>query len=834
MRRLMVLLVMATMLVLVPGAPGAADGNDADGAPPEFRSLTAGDRHTCALRYDGAVQCWGWNFAGQLGLGDTASRGDGPAEMRGALPTVALGTGRAATAIAAGSLQTCALLDNGTVKCWGDNANGQLGIGNTGDRGDQANEMGDALPAVALGTGRTATAITSGDAFSCALLDNGAVKCWGAGAKLGQGGTADRGDGPGEMGDALPAVALGAGRTATAISAGGSHACALLDDRTVKCWGRGLYGRLGTGDENDRGDAPGEMGDALLAVPLGTDRTAVAISAGGAHTCAVLDDHAVKCWGDNFNGTLGVGDTSNRGDAPGEMGDALPETALGNPAVAVAAGDSSTCALLESERVQCWGWNGVGQLGHGNTANRGETPEGMGAGLPNTGLGEDRLTSAVTAGGLHVCALLDNGQIKCWGLNDEGQLGIGDTANRGDGFGEMGDNLDVVRLIPPNDDFADATALAGPAGTVTAANANAYWELNEPFHAGFDNSDTSVWWSWTAPSTRATRFTTAGSTFDTILAVYTGTSVDALTEVAADDNALGQQSQVDLAVTAGTTYRIAVAGFGPEGSGRIRLNWVQPPANDAFATPVTLTGPSGTRLGTNVGAGREPGEPDHSLNPAINSIWYRWTPTVGGRTIIDTFGSHFDTFLAVYTGNSISGLTPVAANDDILPSEQSEVIFTATAGTTYRIALAAFGYADPASGSTRLFWRQSAPCDGRPVTVDRGMGDQPTAGADVIRGTAANDTINGLGGIDRICGGNGNDTLSGGPGATVDRLFGENGNDTLRGGAGNDALNGGGHNDTLFGEAGNDSLNGGAQRDTCNGGLQRDTQVACEVRTAIP
>ena len=116
------------------------------------------------------------------------------------------------------------------------------------------------------------------------------------------------------MGDALPAVDLGTGRTAKMISAGYAHTCAVLDDDSVKCWGRNNYGQLGFGDTSNRGDGPGEMGDNLDAVDLGTGRTAKMISAGDVHTCAVLDDDSVKCWGDNDYGQLGLGDTSNRGD----------------------------------------------------------------------------------------------------------------------------------------------------------------------------------------------------------------------------------------------------------------------------------------------------------------------------------------------------------------------------------------------------------------------------------------------------------------------------------------------------------------------------------------
>ena len=152
------------------------------------------------------------------------------------------------------------------------------------------------------------------------------MKCWGfnSSGQLGLGDTIDRGGSPGEMGDDLPVLDLGIGRVATAIAAGSSHTCAILDDKSVKCWGNNRFGELGLGDTNARGDASGEMGDNLPAVDLGTGRSATAIATAPWRTCALLDDTSVKCWGRNVFGTLGLGDTIDRGGSPGEMGNNLP------------------------------------------------------------------------------------------------------------------------------------------------------------------------------------------------------------------------------------------------------------------------------------------------------------------------------------------------------------------------------------------------------------------------------------------------------------------------------------------------------------------------------
>ena len=130
------------------------------------------------------------------------------------------------------------------------------------------------------------------------------------------------------MGNYLPAVDMGSGRTATAIAAGYHHTCAILDNSSVKCWGANANGQLGLGDTNKRGDEPNEMGDNLPAIDLGSGKTARAISAGDSHTCAVLDNASLKCWGKNDSGQLGQENTNNLGDGSNDMGDNLPAIGL--------------------------------------------------------------------------------------------------------------------------------------------------------------------------------------------------------------------------------------------------------------------------------------------------------------------------------------------------------------------------------------------------------------------------------------------------------------------------------------------------------------------------
>jgi alpha-tubulin suppressor-like RCC1 family protein len=434
------------------------------------RRIASGTHHTCAILATGRVKCWGQNNAGQLGLGDTDNRGDQSFEMGNSLPSVDLGTNGAgiphtAVALALGGNHTCALLDDGAVKCWGQNGLGQLGLGANDNRGDGAGELGDALPPVDLGTGRSAVALAAGFSHTCALLDGGQVKCWGGGFAGALGVPASSiGAAPAEMGDALLPVDLGPGRTAIAIGGGGYFTCALLDNGRLVCWGQGDTGQLGNGSAGNVGDQPGEMGSALVPVDLGTNRLAVDLTSTSDmfHACALLDDGTIKCWGHGGFGGLGTGDTADRGALPGQMGNALPAVDLGTgrTAVGVAAVFARSCAILEDSSLKCWGRNVLGSLGIWFGGHRGDGPGEMGDALPAIDLGTGRTPRAIALGGqLYTCAALDDGSVKCWGNNQLGELGIGTTDNRGDQDGELGDALPAVDLGGP----LPAVALAPPA-----------------------------------------------------------------------------------------------------------------------------------------------------------------------------------------------------------------------------------------------------------------------------------------------------------------------------------------------------------------------------------
>lgn len=411
---------------------------------------------TCDKELVGRLKAWGNNREGQLGLGDTNPRGTASGQMGTNLAFVDVGSGRTVKSIAGGYHHTCALLDNNKVKCWGLNNSGQLGLGDTTNRGQTSGQMGDALPYVNLGTNRTVKSIAGGGSnnesmgHTCALLDNNKVKCWGWNTfgELGLGDTINRGDSPNQMGDALPYVDLGTGRTARKIFSGWAHTCALLDNNKTKCWGRNNTGALGLGDTTNRGDVSGQMGDALPYVNLGTDRYIKSALGMAASNCALLDNNKVKCWGYNIAGQLGLGDTNNRGDASGEMGDALPYVELGTGMTAqtLSGTGHSICALLNNNKVKCWGYNHNGALGLGDTTSRGTAPEQMGDGLPFVELGTGLTATQISSGNDHTCAILNDNTFKCWGDNWAGQLGLGNTEGRGTAPGQMGDSLPTVDI----------------------------------------------------------------------------------------------------------------------------------------------------------------------------------------------------------------------------------------------------------------------------------------------------------------------------------------------------------------------------------------------------
>ncbi|OGQ92201.1 MAG: hypothetical protein A2289_02595 [Deltaproteobacteria bacterium RIFOXYA12_FULL_58_15] len=340
-------------------------------------------QHTCALLDTGALKCWGSDNYGQLGDGGTNIDQSAPMDVTG------LSTG--VIAVAAGGYHTCALLDTGALKCWGYDNSGQLG-----DGGTNTNQN---MPVDVAGLSSGVVAIAMGSYHACALLDTGALKCWGNDnyGQIGDGGT--------NTNQNMPVDVAGLSSGVVAIAAGGYHTCALLDTGALKCWGYDNSGQLGDGGTNTSQNMPVDV--------AGLSTGVVAVAAGRYHTCALLDTGALKCWGGDETGQLGDGGTNTNQNMPVDV------AGLSTGVVAVTAGGDHNCAILDTDALKCWGYDDYGQLGNGDTNTDQSTPVFV------SGLSAEVV--AITAGGVHTCAILDNNALECWGYDGDGQLGDGGT-----------------------------------------------------------------------------------------------------------------------------------------------------------------------------------------------------------------------------------------------------------------------------------------------------------------------------------------------------------------------------------------------------------------------
>ncbi|HMV69495.1 MAG TPA: hypothetical protein PKA64_21815, partial [Myxococcota bacterium] len=415
----------------------------------DLRLVDGSVNHTCVVLDAGLVKCVGDNGLGRLGINtNTAIVGDGAAEVGDGIAASSVGSpGRTPSEVATGLSHTCVLFDNGQVRCWGANSHGELGVGTTDTLGDAANEAGSESlnPTVDLGPDALVLQIGAGDAFTCARLDDGSVACWGENAS-GQLGTGDTDDLGGAAAD-LPIgrVDLGTGASAIDLAVGADHACALLDTGDIVCWGRNASGQLGVGDTADVGDEPGEMGDLLA--PVDVSGVTVDLSAGGDTTCALSIAGAIRCWGANDHGQLGQSDTEARGDEPNELGTSLPAIALGTgrSALSVSASATHTCARLNDGSVRCWGL--ALPLGVSAGEDLGDEVGEMGDALIAVSVTGSPVISRVFSNDGTTCVVTECGQSFCFGSNSNGRLGVGSTLDRAiPGLGA--NNWGAARYLP--------------------------------------------------------------------------------------------------------------------------------------------------------------------------------------------------------------------------------------------------------------------------------------------------------------------------------------------------------------------------------------------------
>ena len=342
-------------------------------------AVSAGANHTCAVTSAGAVKCWGYNQYGQLGNGLT-SNSSAPVQVTGLTSGV--------VSVEAGGFHSCALLANGTVKCWGLNGAGQLGAGLA------ATSSYTPVDVVGVTSGQQ---ISVGNAHACVIEAGNVLKCWGD-------------NGYGRLGNGTnvnarsPLAVTGLPSGALQVSAGHSHTCAISGTQVAYCWGRNDNRQVGDGTSTGR----------LSPVPvLNMPSPASRIYASREHSCSISAAGALYCWGYSNYGRVD-GTTAIRPSAVLVHG-------LTTGVKAAALGYHHTCFVTTQGAVKCYGSGSGGKLGNGSGANQT---------APVTVLGLESGVTALTSEDSHTCAIDSNGGLRCWGSNTQGQLGDGSTTEK--------------------------------------------------------------------------------------------------------------------------------------------------------------------------------------------------------------------------------------------------------------------------------------------------------------------------------------------------------------------------------------------------------------------
>lgn len=346
------------------------------------KQIDAGFNHSCALTAANGVKCWGDNEFGQLGDGTNTDRWT---------PTDVSLLSSGVVQIVTGSDHTCAVINGGIVNCWGDNQYGQLG---------HSSLVSSNTPIQVSGLITGVLTVTAGDKHTCALLTGGAVQCWGDN-EHGQLGNNSTGSSP------TPITVSGLAGAAIAITAGGHHTCALFANGAIQCWGFNSRGQIGNGTTTDQ----------LIPVTItGVSGPIAVIKAGNRHTCVLNRNGGIECWGVNHEGQLGIGTNFPISRTiPG------PVPALTSGITKIDTGIGYTCVIPSNATLTCWGENSQAELGIGSTEDQYS---------PITVPGLTGVDLVAAGAGNHTCALLTGGVAKCWGLNNSGQLGNNTTISQ--------------------------------------------------------------------------------------------------------------------------------------------------------------------------------------------------------------------------------------------------------------------------------------------------------------------------------------------------------------------------------------------------------------------
>ncbi|DAC17718.1 MAG TPA: hypothetical protein D7I01_03330, partial [Candidatus Poseidoniales archaeon] len=370
----------------------------------------ARNQHSCAIYDNGSLYCWGRNDYGQLGLENYSGREELPM-------FVDLGAGKAITSLGIGTsgaegwepnAHTCAVLNDGQLKCWGANAHGQLGIGNTTTAND-----GVWLPtAVDLGSGLQAVSVAVASSATCALLSDQSVKCWGRNnhGQLGLGNVSS-------INHVLTphAVTFDGQSKPVSLHAGTNAFCALMDSGSLTCWGRNSNGELGLGNTTSQ--------DTPVALSLPTGRTLTSVSMGKNFMCVSYDNGSVACTGVNGGSQLGTGSTTEASTLQHVVG-------LDTDVVRVDVAQKVGCAHLTNGSVVCWGTDEWGLFGNSTTSYGTSNPKEASTATEYVAFPTGRTAASISVSGRQSCAVLDNGELACWGRNHKGQLGLGNATHQ--------------------------------------------------------------------------------------------------------------------------------------------------------------------------------------------------------------------------------------------------------------------------------------------------------------------------------------------------------------------------------------------------------------------
>jgi alpha-tubulin suppressor-like RCC1 family protein len=377
----------------------------------KFTQVSAGASHTCGLGGDGQGYCWGYNNYGQLGNGYNGLGANSNVPVL--VSQGARNPGVIFSSISAGGNHTCAIGSDGEGYCWGYNVQGQLGNGTSGYGVDSNSPV--LVSQGARDPGVTFISISAGSSHTCAIGSDGEGYCWGSGSngRLGNGGTAQ---------STIPVlVSQGArpsGVTFSSISAGIWHTCGIGSDGNGYCWGRNYSGGLGNGGTAQR-TTPVLVSQG--ARPSGV--TFSSISVGYSHTCGVGSNGEGYCWGYNYYGQLGNGNTGTNSNVPVLVSQGVRPANV--TFSSISAGNNHTCGVGSDGNGYCWGRNNSGQLGNGNTGTNSNTPVLVSQGVRPSGV----TFTSISAGDYHACGLGSDGSGYCWGENQYGRLGNDSTTN---------------------------------------------------------------------------------------------------------------------------------------------------------------------------------------------------------------------------------------------------------------------------------------------------------------------------------------------------------------------------------------------------------------------